>query len=70
MSIWKCLQYILVCFLGSHTLKCPIGGIYSLPPTIIVVGQKQQLFVDGRTGQPGAHRTCTVSGALATSADH
>jgi hypothetical protein len=32
MSTWKCLQYVLVCCLGSHTFKWPIGGgIYSLP---------------------------------------
>jgi hypothetical protein len=30
MSTWKCLQYALVCFLGSHTLKWPVGVIYSL----------------------------------------
>jgi hypothetical protein len=36
------------------------GGIYSLPPTIVAVGQKQQLSVDGRTGQSGAHRTSTI----------
>jgi hypothetical protein len=29
-------------------------------PTIIVVGQKQQLSIDGRTGQSGAHRANTV----------
>jgi hypothetical protein len=35
-------------------------GVFIASPTIIAVGQKQQLSVDGRTGQSGAHRTCTV----------
>jgi hypothetical protein len=30
MSSWKCLYYALVCCLGSHTSKWPVGGIYSL----------------------------------------
>jgi hypothetical protein len=25
MRTWKCLQYALVCFLSSHTLKWPVG---------------------------------------------
>jgi hypothetical protein len=25
MSTWKYLQYVLVCFLGSHTFKWPVG---------------------------------------------
>jgi hypothetical protein len=33
MSTWKCLYYVLVCCLGSHTSKWPVGGIYSLPHT-------------------------------------
>jgi hypothetical protein len=35
-------------------------GVFIASPTIIAVGQKQQLFVDGRTRQFGAHRTSTV----------
>jgi hypothetical protein len=35
-------------------------GYLQTPPTIITIGQKQQLSVDGRTGQSGAHRTSTV----------
>jgi hypothetical protein len=35
-------------------------GVFIASPTIIVVGQKQQLSVDGRTGQSSAHRTFTV----------
>jgi hypothetical protein len=60
MSTWKCLQYVLVCCLGSHPLKWPVGGVFIAFPTIITVGQKQQLSIDRRTGQSGAHRTCTV----------
>jgi hypothetical protein len=33
MSTWKCLYYAFVCCLGSHTFKCPVGGICSLPHT-------------------------------------
>jgi hypothetical protein len=33
MSTLKCLQYALVCCLGSHTSKWLVGGIYSLPHT-------------------------------------
>jgi hypothetical protein len=35
-------------------------GVFIASPTIIAVGQKQQLSVDVRTGQSSAHRTCTV----------
>jgi hypothetical protein len=31
LSTWKCLQYALVCCLGSHSSKWLVGGIYSLP---------------------------------------
>jgi hypothetical protein len=34
-------------------------GVF-IAPTIIVVGQKKHLSVNGCTGQSGAHRTCTV----------
>jgi hypothetical protein len=48
--------------LGLPTMKWSVwgGGIYSLPTQIAVVGQKQQLSVDGHTGQSSAHRTSTV----------
>jgi hypothetical protein len=36
-------QYALVCFLGSHTSKWSVGGIYSLP-TLLAVGQKAATF--------------------------
>jgi hypothetical protein len=29
VSSWKYLLYALVCYLGSHTFKWPVGGIYS-----------------------------------------
>jgi hypothetical protein len=60
LSTWKCLQYALVCCLGSHTLKWPVERVFIASPTIIAVGEKQPLSVDGRTGQFGAHWTSTV----------
>jgi hypothetical protein len=41
------------------------GGIYRLQPLIWSLDRKQQLSVDGHTGQSGAHRTlhCLLSGA-------
>jgi hypothetical protein len=51
--------------LGSHTLKWPVGGYLKPPSTIIVVGKKQQLPVDGHTGQSGTpDMHCSLSGAL------
>jgi hypothetical protein len=35
-------------------------GVFIASPTIVDVGQKQQLSVNERTGQSGAHRTSTV----------
>jgi hypothetical protein len=35
-------------------------GVFIASPTIIAIGQKQQLSVDGRTGLSGARQTCTV----------
>jgi hypothetical protein len=59
--------------LGLPQLQMDGWGIYSLPPPIIAIGQKVVVSIDRRTGQSGAHRTCTVhcslSNALATSAD-
>jgi hypothetical protein len=40
MSTWKCLLYVLVCCLGSHTLKWPVGVVFIGPNTIITVGEK------------------------------
>jgi hypothetical protein len=60
MITWKCLQYALVCFLGSHISKWLVEGYLYPPHTIVAVGQKQQLSVDGCTGQSGAHRTIIV----------
>jgi hypothetical protein len=35
-------------------------GVFIASPTIVAVGQKHQLSVDGCTGQSGAHRTSTI----------
>jgi hypothetical protein len=40
MSTWKCLLYALVCFLGSHTFKWPVGVVFIGPNSILVVGEK------------------------------
>jgi hypothetical protein len=37
-----------------------VGGVFIVSPTIIAIGQKQQLSIDGRTRQSDARRTCTV----------
>jgi hypothetical protein len=47
-------------FLGHPHLEMAGCGVFIASPTIIVVGQKQQLSVDGRIGQSGAHRIRTV----------
>jgi hypothetical protein len=43
MSTWKCLQHVLVCCLGSHTFKWPLGGVYIASPSLIVVGRTGQV---------------------------
>jgi hypothetical protein len=53
MSTWKCLQYALVCFLGSHTLRWPVGGIYSLP-------HNYSRWIEVTVFCRQAHRTCIV----------
>jgi hypothetical protein len=65
MSTSKCLLYALVCFLGSHTLKWPVGGIYSLPK-LLVVGQKATAFYRRahRTVRYTPDKHCSLSGAL------
>jgi hypothetical protein len=40
MSTWKYLLYALVCCLGSHTLKWPVGGVFIAPYTNLAVGKK------------------------------
>jgi hypothetical protein len=55
MSI-QCLGMLL----GLPHLKMAGWGVFIASPTIIVVGQKQQLSVDGCTRQSGAHRTNIV----------
>jgi hypothetical protein len=40
MVTWKCLYYVLVCCLGSHTLKWSVGGVYIGPNSILAVGEK------------------------------
>jgi hypothetical protein len=40
MSTWKCLYYALVCCLGSHTLKWPVGVVFIGPNTILAIREK------------------------------
>jgi hypothetical protein len=40
MSTWKSLIYTLVCCLGSHALKWPVGVVFIGPNTILAVGEK------------------------------
>jgi hypothetical protein len=40
LSTWKCLQYALVCCLGSHTWKWPVGGVFIAPNTNRAIGEK------------------------------
>jgi hypothetical protein len=54
----------LICCLGSHTLKCPVG-VFIASPTIIAVRQKQELSVDGRTVQSAALATSATVGSVA-----
>jgi hypothetical protein len=42
-----------------HLQMADWWGIYNLP-TILAVGQKANCYVIGRTGQFGAHQTCSV----------
>jgi hypothetical protein len=70
MSTWKCLQYILICCLGFHTLKWLVGGYYSLP-------HNYSHWTEAAAFYRRAHQTvrctpdmqCSLSGALATLAD-
>jgi hypothetical protein len=56
MSSLKCLLYALVCCLGSHTLKWPVGVVFINPNTKLAVGKKLLLSVAHRTVRWG-HRT-------------
>jgi hypothetical protein len=49
MSTWECLLYALVCFLGSHTLEWPIGGVFIALHTKLTVGEKLLLSAAHRT---------------------
>jgi hypothetical protein len=65
LSTWvfEHLEMSTICLgmlLGLPHLKMARWGAFIASPTIIAVGQKQQLSVDGRTRQSGAHQTCTV----------
>jgi hypothetical protein len=40
MSTWKCELRALVCLLGSHPLKCSVGGVFIAPNTKLAVGEK------------------------------
>jgi hypothetical protein len=60
MNTWKCLQYVLVCCLSSHTFKWLVGGVFITSPTILAVGQKVDCSIVWRIGEFGAHQTCPV----------
>jgi hypothetical protein len=64
LSTWKCLQYALVCSLGSHTWKWPVGGVFIAPNTNRAVGEKL-LLLCGTPDSPVVHRKahCSMSGA-------
>jgi hypothetical protein len=49
MSTWECLLYALVCCLGSHTLKWPVGVVFIGPNTILAAGEKSLLSAAHRT---------------------
>jgi hypothetical protein len=70
MSTWKCLQYALVCFLGSNTSKWPVEGIYSLPNNCSRWTKVAAFcWLAHRTVRCTPDKHCSLSGALATSAD-
>jgi hypothetical protein len=49
MSTWKCLYYVLVCCLVSHTLKWLVGVVFIGPNTILAIGEKPLLSVAHQT---------------------
>jgi hypothetical protein len=60
MSSWKYLLYVLVCCLGSHTLKWPVEGVFISPNIKLAVGEKLLLSAAHRTVRWG-HRTVRCS---------
>jgi hypothetical protein len=70
MSTWECLLYALVCCLGSHTLKWPVGMVFIDSNTKLVVGEKLLLSTAHRTVWWG-HRTvrCPCPVRLAVGSD-
>jgi hypothetical protein len=72
MSTWKCLLYALVCCLGSHTLKWPVGVVFIGPNTISSHWTESSSFLSMGTPDSPA---CTGQGTVhclvpATLADH
>jgi hypothetical protein len=59
MSTWKYLLYALVCFLGSHTLEWPVGGVFISLNTKLAVGEKLLLSAAQRTVR-WCTRQCTI----------
>jgi hypothetical protein len=55
---WIFLLYALICCLGSHILKWPVGVVFIGPNPPYSHWTKHQLFVDRHTGQSSA---CHVS---------
>jgi hypothetical protein len=49
MSTWECLLYALVCCLGPHTFKWPVGVVFIDPNTKLAVGEKLLLSAAHRT---------------------
>jgi hypothetical protein len=54
--------YVLVCFLGSHTSKCPVEGVFIASPTLLVVGKKATVFCR-RAQRIARCGHCSLSGA-------
>jgi hypothetical protein len=61
--VYEHLEMSILCvgmLLGLPHHEMTGWGVFISSPTILVVGQKQQLSVDGHTGQSDAHQACTV----------
>jgi hypothetical protein len=53
--------YALVCLLGSHTWKWPVGGVFIAPNTKLVVGEKLcSLWHTEQSGAPPDSALFTV----------
>jgi hypothetical protein len=52
MSTWKCLLYALVCFLGPHTSKWPVGVFFSLPHTTSRWTESNSFLLTGAPNSP------------------